>query len=178
MLTQCEVRAETLLDVGGGVGVLHHELLSAGTAAAVHVEAAEAYVEAARGEAERRGQLDRVTFLHGDAVDLVPRLAPADLVTLDRVLCCYPDLEPLLGATTAKARRYWVASFPRERWFIRMKMRWDNARRMRAGSQFRSYLHPVSRVYSLLASAGFTSLQVRRGPYWEIVLGVRRQPHG
>ncbi len=187
MLGEEQVRVESLLDVGGGVGVLHHELLAAGAGAAVHVEAASAYVEAARGEAARRGQLSRVEFVHGDVVDLAPTLEPADLVTLDRVLCCYPDLQPLVETTAAKARRYWAASFPRERWLIRLKMRWENARRARAGSQFRSYLHPVAMVYSLLEKAGLTPLQVHRSPFWEVMLCVRAdgsptpgtgRPHG
>jgi hypothetical protein len=174
MLHGARVRPDTLLDVGGGIGVLQHELLAAGTGSAVQVEAAGAYVEAARGEAERRGQLNRVTFMHGDLVDLAPRLAPADLVTLDRVLCCYPDLQPLIERTTAKARRYWAASFPRDRWLTRLKVKWENARRARAGNQFRTYIHPVPTVYSLLEKTGMTPLRIHRGLFWEVVLFTRR----
>ncbi len=170
LLSEAQVRFETLLDVGGGVGVLHHELLAGGTGTAVHVEAASAYVETARTEAARRRQSNRVTFLHGDVVDLAPDLAPADLVTLDRVLCCYPDLDPLLSTTAGKARHYLAASFPRERLFIRLKMKWENMRCARAGSQFRSYLHPVPRVYSLLEEAGLAPLRIHRGVFWEVVL--------
>lgn len=170
LLRGAQVSAESLLDVGGGIGVLVHELLAGGAGTAVQVEAAGAYIDAARSEAERRGQAGRVTFLHGDAVDLVATLAPADLVTLDRVICCYPDLESLVAVTAGKARRFWAASFPRERWFIHLKMRWENARRARAGSEFRSYVHPVSQVYSLLAGAGFTPIRTHRGLFWEVVL--------
>jgi len=178
MLTEAQVRVETLLDVGGGVGVLAHEFLAAGAGTAVHVEVASAYVEAARSEAARRGHLDRVAFIQGDAVDLAPRLEPADLVTLDRVLCCYPDLQPLLETTAKKARRYWAGSFPRERWFISLKMRWENARRARAGNQFRSYVHPVAAIYSLLEQAGLTPLRIHRGPFWEVVVCVRQDGPG
>lgn len=174
LLREAQVQVETVLDVGGGVGVLHHELLGAGAGTAVHVEAAGAYVEAARGETARRGQLNRVTFRHGDVVDLAPELAPADLVTLDRVICCYPDLGPLLATTAGKARRFWAASFPRERWFIHLKTKWENGRRARAGNQFRSYVHPVPVVYSLLGAAGLAPLRVHRGVFWEVVLFSRR----
>lgn len=173
MLRESQVEAETLLDVGGGIGVLHHELLAGGVGTAVHVEAARAYVEAARAEAERRGHVSRVELVHGDAVDLAAQLAPADLVTLDRVICCYPELEPLLAATAAKASRYWAGSFPRERWFTRLKMRWENARRARAGDQFRSYLHPVPAIYALLEASGLRPVRIHRGLIWEVVLCVR-----
>lgn len=35
-------------------------------------------------------------FRYGDFVSLAPDLETADLVTLDRVVCCYPELEPLV----------------------------------------------------------------------------------
>lgn len=178
MLTEAQVQADTLLDVGGGVGVLAHEFLAAGSGTAVEVEVAGAYVEAARSEAARRGHLDRVAFVQGDAVDLAARLESADLVTLDRVLCCYPDLQPLLQTTAGKARRYWAGSFPRERWFIRLKMRWENARRARAGNQFRSYVHSVVAIYALLEQAGLTPLRIHRGPFWEVVVCVRQNGPG
>ncbi len=173
MLAESQVRADTLLDIGAGIGVLHHELLARGTLSAVHVEAAVAYVEAARDEAIRRGQSDRITFVHGDVVDVAPQLTPADLVTLDRVICCYPALQSLVQATAAKARHYWAGSFPRDRWFTRLMMRWENSRRARAGNPFRSFVHPVPVIYALLGAAGMAPLKIHRGLFWEVVLCAR-----
>ena len=89
LLRQANVTPSTLLDIGAGVGVLHHELLLAGVERAVHVEGAAAYVQAAQSEARRRGQLDRVRFIHGDVVAAATGedLGPAELVTLNRVVC-------------------------------------------------------------------------------------------
>jgi len=173
MLAESQVRAETLLDIGAGIGVLHHELLDRGTRSAIQVEAAAAYVDAAREETTRRGQSGRVRFVQGDVVDLAERLAPADLVTLDRVICCYPEVESLVQATAGKARRYWAASFPRDRWITRGHTRWENARRARAGNPFRSFVHPVRRIYALLGAAGLTPLRIHRGLFWEVVLCAR-----
>lgn len=173
LLREAGVRADTLLDIGAGVGVLHHELLTSGVGAAVHIDAAQAYVEAAQQEAERRGQAGRVKFLHGDFLALASTVAPADLVTLDRVLCCYPELDPLLLASTARARHYWAASFPRDRWYVRLHNRWQNWRRARAGNAFRTVIHPVARIYDLLSQAGLRPVLVRRRPVWEIVLCTR-----
>jgi len=174
MLNDAQVRAETHLDVGGGIGVLAHEFLAAGRGTAVEVEVAGAYLEAARDEAARRGHSDRLVLRHGDAVDHAPDLPPADLVTVDRVLCCYPDLQPLLQATADKARRYWAGNFPRDRWFIRLKTRWENARRARAGNQFRTYVHPVPAIYEMLRRAGLTPIRIHRGPFWESVVCIRQ----
>jgi hypothetical protein len=39
-------------------------------------------------------------------------VAPADLVILHRVVCCYPDYERLLTAAADHARRALVFSYP------------------------------------------------------------------
>src|SRR3990172_6625078 len=56
----------TLLDIGGGVGVISHELLRFGVRKITHVEASSAYYAAAKREAERRGVADRFQYFLGD----------------------------------------------------------------------------------------------------------------
>jgi len=89
------VEGKSLLDVGGGVGAIQHELLRAGAERADSVEASTAYIDANREEAARQGHADRITYHHGDFVDIAPTLERADIVTLERVICCYPDVETL-----------------------------------------------------------------------------------
>src|SRR5438876_12106545 len=78
-LADLGVTPRTLLDIGAGIGVLHHELLARGVGRAVHVEAAVAYVAAAEQETERRGHRGRVHFRHGDFVSLASELGSAEL---------------------------------------------------------------------------------------------------
>ena len=98
------VQGSTLLDIGGGVGAIQHELLKAGAASAVSIEAATAYMEAARDEADRQGVADRLVQRHGNFVAMAQELEEADIVTLDRVVCCYDDMEGLVGLSLEKAR--------------------------------------------------------------------------
>ena len=114
-----DIREATLLDIGGGVGAIQHELFAAGLGRAVGVDAASAFLAAARCEAERRGFADRVTYLHGDFVALAEAVEPADVVTLDRVICCYADMPGLVGAATTRARRLLGLVFPRDTWWIK-----------------------------------------------------------
>jgi len=97
----------TLLDIGGGIGAIQHELLEAGAKTATSVEASTAYIEAAKEEAERQGQAGRMAYHCGDFVDLAPSIAPADIVTLDRVICCYHDMQKLVGQSSARAQRFY-----------------------------------------------------------------------
>ena len=97
-------------------------------------------------------------------------------MTLDRVVCCYPDLEPLIRASAGKARRYYGLSLPHDRWHMRLYTWWQNRRRRRAGNSFRTFVHPVARIYALVQEAGFEVRVSRRTLAWEILLCVRIGP--
>jgi ubiquinone/menaquinone biosynthesis C-methylase UbiE len=59
-----------LLDIGGGTGVILHEMLDGSAMAATFVEIASANLRVAREEAEKRGYGGRVRFMQGDFVSL------------------------------------------------------------------------------------------------------------
>jgi magnesium-protoporphyrin O-methyltransferase len=89
-----DVRGLTLLDIGGGVGAIQHELLDQGLASVQEVEASAAYSAACAQEASARGHADRITHLVGDFSSVAHAVSPADIVTLDRSVCCWR--EPLV----------------------------------------------------------------------------------
>ena len=94
-LVSAGLREGTLLDVGGGLGILSLELLDAGFSRAVIVDASSAYLAAASEEATHRGR-SSITELTHDFVEVAGKVAPSTVVTLDRVVCCYPEYQPLL----------------------------------------------------------------------------------
>ena len=121
------VSGASILDIGGGVGAIYHELLASGARNAVHVDVSPDYLAVAREEAERRGQADRVEFVRGDFVDLAAARSESDVVTLDRVICCYPDMDRLVALSADKARRLFGAIYPREAWWMRLAAAGVNA---------------------------------------------------
>jgi 2-polyprenyl-3-methyl-5-hydroxy-6-metoxy-1,4-benzoquinol methylase len=54
-----EIKEAELLDIGGGIGVIHHELLHDVARGATHVDASSAYLKEAKEEAARRGHGER-----------------------------------------------------------------------------------------------------------------------
>src|SRR5262249_31675494 len=88
---------DTLLDGGGGVGVIGLERASAGLGEVVHVEAAPAFLAMAQRLFAEGARPARFRQIPGDFAELTPR-PTGDLVTLDRVVCCYPDMRGLLTA--------------------------------------------------------------------------------
>ena len=167
------VRGASVLDIGGGVGVVHHELLAAGAQTAVHVDATAANIRAAEEEATRRGHAGRVRFLQGDFVTLAPEISAADVVTLDRVICCYPDMEGLVSASAGHARRLYGAVFPRERWFLRLMVALGNlARRLRRNA-FRAYVHPVREIDATIRRQGLSARRIHDTFVWRVVVYSR-----
>lgn len=140
-LKSLDVQGKTLLDIGGGVGMIPFELFNEGFARATLAEAAPAYLEVARHEARRRGYAERIAFHHGDVVEIAPTLDAADLVTLDRVICCYPHMEQLVATSTAKAQRWYAVVYPKARWYLRWIKPLSDCYFWFRDSDFRIYLH-------------------------------------
>ena len=166
-------RGSTLLDIGGGVGAVQHELIEEGLTEATQADASAAYIEASREEAERRGNGGIVEYRHGDFVELAPELEPADLVTLDRVLCCYPDVERLVELSAGKARRAYGIVFPRQRTLTRLLVASGNLFFRARGSAFRTYLHSPERIDSLVRRQGFRLQKRAQTTIWTMAVYVR-----
>ncbi len=65
------------------------------------VEASPSYLKIARREVGSRYGLRPTDFILGDFAAIAGTLHDADVVTLDRVVCCYPDVEALLRGAGA-----------------------------------------------------------------------------
>ncbi len=165
---------ESHLDIGSGIGVISLELLKTVIRSATLVDISSAYLETARSRAQSRGFSEQVKFIQGDAVEEAYQLGEADLVTLDRVLCCYPNFERLVEVSTAKARKSYIASYPRNLWYVRLAIRFDNWRRKRKGVPFRAFVHRPHHIDAMVASAGFERVDLKRTLFWEIAFYRRR----
>ena len=159
-----------LLDVGGGIGAIHHELLGDVAREAMHVDASSAYLKLATEEAKRQGHGDRVKFIHADFTDVAADLPKVDVVTLDRVVCCYPDFRSLLKAAAARSRIALAMTYPRETWYLRMGGTVINFFQGLRKDPFRMFLHPVVEMDALLKREGFERTALRRLFVWEMAL--------
>ena len=164
------VEGATVLDVGGGIGAIQLGLLGAGVARAAAVDASAAYIETALAEAARRGYGTRTTGRVGDFVELAPSIDTADVVTLDRVVCCYPDVDALLGAAAGKATRIVGLVYPRDVWWNRVIGRVVNAWGWLTRDATRWYQYPTSRVDAIMRRAGFAGREITRDWTWQVVL--------
>jgi magnesium-protoporphyrin O-methyltransferase len=164
-----------LLDIGGGIGAIHHELLKDTAREATHVDASSSYLKEAKAESERRGNTERVKFIHADFTDVAKEIPQVDVVTLDRVVCCYPDFRSLLKAAAGHSRRAVALTYPRETWFMRVGWRILNFFQWLRRDPFRVFLHPILEIESLLNNEGLIKVSVEKLFIWEMALYQREQ---
>ncbi len=170
-LESLDIEDRTLLDIGGGVGAIPFELVDAGVSEATLVEASEEYLDVARDEARRRGYGDRMELRYGDFVDMAPEMPNYDIVTLDRVICCYPDLEALVEASTARASRWYGVVYPKERWFAKAIEKMADVYCRVKGMDFRLYIHED--VDETIQRQGFTPFYDVSTIVWRVTLYER-----
>jgi tRNA1(Val) A37 N6-methylase TrmN6 len=173
-LAAAHLTSGTLLDVGAGVGALTLALLDQGMTRGTVVEASAAYLTAASEEAARCGRSSMVQFVHGDYVTVAPRVSEATVVTLDRVVCCYPLFEPLLEQAGRHAERSVALSYPRDRWFVRLGLWVENLMRRLKGNPFRTFLHSPTEMQLVLERCGFDLVSRGETPAWAVDVFIRR----
>ena len=174
-LRSLQLKDVELLDIGGGIGTIHHELLEDTATRATHVDASSAYLKLAKEEGRRRRHEDRVQYIHADFTAIANDLPQADIVTLDRVVCCYPDFRRLLKAAAEHSRQALALTSPRETWYMRIAFRVMNFFQKLRRDPFRVFLHPVSEMRLLLQREGFEQVAMRRLFIWEMACYRREQ---
>ena len=167
------IEGASLLDIGGGVGIIQLELLEAGIASSVDVDASGPYLQVAEAEAAERGFRERTAYHHGDFVALADQVEDADVVTLDRVICCYPDVRSLVGSSARHARRLYALVYPVDRWWTRGVGRIMNFFTMLSRSEYRMYVHSERLVDQLVREAGLLPHYRHAGMVWQTVVYAR-----
>lgn len=166
-LSSLDLAGSRLLDVGGGIGSIVFELLPLGIERATLVEASSAAVQTARSMVQERSLDDRIRVQHGDFLDLRDQIEQADIVTLDRVVCCYPDGESLVRHTAERAKQWYGLIAPRDIWWVRAGIWFINAYMWLKGSAFRTYLHEPAIIDRQLQAAEFDlAFSVDSGFWW------------
>ncbi len=171
-LTSRGVEGRSVIEVGGGIGALQIELLKAGAATATNVEISGGYENVAAELLEREGLGDRVERRLGDFTELGGELE-ADDVVMNRVICCYPDMEKLMAAGLGASRRFVAATFPRDRLGAGLAVAVGNAYCRFRNVDFRAFIHPPDAIRDTAERRGFTVAFDDRDFIWHGVVFER-----
>ena len=167
----------TVLELGCGRGALLLQLVQAGAERVTGVDLSSASIDAGRIGFERAQLAERAQLSVGDAAR-VP-LEPHDWVILDRVMCCYADVERLLANTLPAARHLYAFSVPTSRGWrgfaARLEERLENAWDSLRGRPCPGYIHDLDLIEERLAGAGFRPVYRGRQRFWHIAIYERAQ---
>ena len=174
-LLSIDPTGRTVLELGCGRGLLLLDLVRAGAAHATGVDLSPVSIDAARARFEAAQLSERVDLSVGDG-SLAP-LEQHDWVILDRVICCYPDVERLLANTLPAARQLYAFTTLTSRGFLGVVARvgewiedlWNAAR----GQPCPGYVHSLDLIEERLASAGFRLRIRERKRQWHIAVYQR-----
>ncbi len=167
------VEGMSVLEVGGGIGAIQIELLKAGAARAVSVELTPTYEEVAATLLEENGLTSRVERKVMDFAATAAEVDAADIVVLNRVICCYPDMPKLTGAAAAHARRFLVLSFPKRSWWTAAGLGLFNGMLALTRREFHIFLHPPRQIVATSEREGMREVHNKAGFLW-VVAALRR----
>jgi protein-L-isoaspartate O-methyltransferase len=156
-----------VLEIGGGIGTIQAELLTAGAATGEVVELVSAYEPYARELAHDKGLEGRSTFRVADVLDHPEAVAPADIVVLNRVVCCSPDGVRLISVAGKLAGRMLLVVYPRDRAVVRLVMGFVNGVLGLMGRSFRAFLHAPSSLHAAARDEGLSVAETSRTFVWE-----------
>lgn len=164
----------SILEIGGGVGEIQLELLRHGAARTTNLELSPAYDAEAAVLASDAGVGDRMTRRLGDiAVD--DSVADVhDYVVMHRVVCCYPDVDRLLGAAASHARRGVVLTHPPRNVVTRVLRVLEDMWLGLLGREYRAYAHPPEVMEAVLRQYGFEPARIHRGLPWRVLAATPR----
>jgi 16S rRNA G966 N2-methylase RsmD len=162
------VEGRTLLEVGGGIGAIQLELLKAGASSAVSIELTPTYEDAAHELLDEAGLSDRVERRVMDFAAAADQVEAADVVVLNRVICCYHDMPRLAGAAADHARQVLVLSFPKRAWWTEVGLTLANALFWLTRQEFHVFLHPPQQIVATSEGRGLRTVHDDEGTLWTV----------
>lgn len=178
-LEQAGLADRTLLDVGCGIGDLAIESVARGASSAIGFDLSAKAIDHARELAATRGLADRTRFEVGDGATF--ELPAADIVVLNRVVCCYRDADGLLERTLHAAGTVFALTAPMSDGAAGAYNRgvnafwngWYSLRRRKFGD-FRTFVHDLGAIDERVRRAGFHRIaHERRRVVWDLAVYAR-----
>lgn len=163
------VEGRTVLEVGGGIGAVQLELLKAGATRATSIELTPTYEKVASELVDEAGLAGRVERRVLDFAQASDQVEGADLVVMNRVVCCYPDMPRLTGAAADHARQTLVMTFPRRNWWTVAGLGAGNAMLWLARREFHIFVHRPSEIIATSRAHGLRPVFDDSSVLWRLV---------
>ena len=163
----------SLLDIGGGIGVIQHELYSSGLKTSTDVDASPDYLATAKEESKKRNNEQSSQFIEGDFTSDDVKLKSFDIVTLDRVICCYDEMEKLVGKSSSLADKIYAVVYPRNLLFLKIGSKITSLIMYFFRNPYRMFIHSPEKVDEIIRNNGFFLKNHKNTLLWRIDLYVK-----
>jgi 2-polyprenyl-3-methyl-5-hydroxy-6-metoxy-1,4-benzoquinol methylase len=174
-IRQSGMREAEILEIGCGVGGLHLSLLKESAAKATGFDISEKMIATARRLSAEMGLQDRTQYRHGDFVAMHENAPAADVTILDKVICCYENAPELIAHSTAKTRRIYAVSYPRQNPFVRLVFKSAEFFLKLFRQAFHPYYHEPERIQQWITKAGFEKVYENETVIWLIQIFERKR---
>lgn len=165
-----------VLEIGGGIGALQAELLKRGAASGEVVELISAYGPYALELARELGVAERASFRVVDLLADPGAAQPADVVLMNKVICCSGEGLELTRVAAGLTRGVLVMSYPRDRWLFQVAQRVQHAVFRLLGRSYRFYVRSSAAIEAAAASAGLRKVASGGSFVWERSTFARTAP--
>lgn len=173
-IMQEPLTSKTVLEIGSGVGSVHLNLLEQGASSAVGIDIAEGMIEKARQLAHDKGLEKRTRYFVGDFATMDGEVPGSDITILDKVVCCYDDVNALIEKSTAKTNEIYALSFPRDYLPVKMMFKTQIFIAKLLRFSFRPYWHNWDELCRNIASRGFSEIYHNKTLVWTVRVYRRR----
>lgn len=167
------IQAKNIIDIGCGVGSLHLTLLKEGAAHSVGIDISEGMIDQAKKFSSELGMQDKTQYVLGDFVGLADSLQEGDITLLDKVVCCYEDLDSLVKTSTAKTKTMYALSHPKENLIMKALFKMQIALGKLFRWKFRPFWHDWQRMRSQIATQGFELIYENSTIVWQVLVYKR-----
>jgi SAM-dependent methyltransferase len=164
------VRGMGFLDIGGGIGAIQYDLIKAGASSGISIEASSAYIDLVKDQIRKNNLAETIDFKHGDFTTIAPYVDPAEIVTLDKVICCYDDMSELVKLSSKLSRKIYAIIYPRDVWWTKLALPFINFYPLIRRSPFRVFIHPTKKVEEIIIKNGFKRDYYAKTLFWQIAI--------
>ncbi len=154
LLSGFDQKGKSLLDIGGGIGAIQWEFVKNGGIKTTDVDSSSGYLSVASDYALEINHKN-ASFKMSDFNDVHEELAKHDFVSLDKVVCCYPDYEKLLGNALKKTGAVLAMTLPIGGWVSKLLGHLAKIYLIIKNNPFRTYIHSPEKVQEFIESNGF-----------------------
>jgi len=167
------VQGKSMVDVGGGIGALQWWFLKNGGAQTSDIDASSGYLKQAQEHAIENGWKDKAHFVQGDCLDSFNEIDDPEFITLDKVVCCYPNYKEILEATCEKSKSHISLSYPMDGLISEtIRLIGDLYFRIMK-NPYRPYVHSVKKIRNVFTSKGYQRIAYDLAFPWHVETYVR-----